>query len=171
MKQALGPLGEVDIPTSKEMQDAMGHALNPVINALRGEKLMRMPTARVVATAATQALSATPPGAPIGPESGYMWRIARLIVVSASLVDTAKYVLYEGSDVTDFSPIRVMDAVNGGATPGQNVNVGYNPGSKGLWLFNDEQIYAQIFGATVGTTYILKGVIAQVPQEMQGKLI
>jgi hypothetical protein len=170
-KQDAGPIGTLDILTAPELKEALGHAIDPVMRALRGEKLMRMPTARITASGSTANLGQIQGDAPLGPESGYLWRVAHITVTSSAITDTARYVLYVGTDVTDYSQIRLWDAQTGGATPGQNVNVGYNPGSRAMWIFPGEQVYAQILGATSGNSYALAGVAAQVPAEMMGKLI
>jgi hypothetical protein len=172
--QKLGPNGQfggIDVLTSSELKEAMGHAIDPVIRALRGEKLMRFPIVYGIAPTASFTLAATGGQAQPGPESGYLWRIQAVMVASASITDTAKYVLYGGSDTTQIAPKNLIDAIIGGATPGQNVNVGYRPGNKTVWLWPTEQIYAQITGATVGAVYTMTGIASEVPAEMAGKLV
>jgi hypothetical protein len=141
------------------------------MNYLRGEKLMRIPVVYGTAAAAAFTLFAPPQQAQPGPESGYLWRVQKLIVASTNIADTAKYVLYFGSDPTQITPAHLIDAVIGGATPGQNVNVAFRPGNKAEWLFPNEVVYAAITGATVGATYTLAGIASQVPAEMVGKLV
>lgn len=54
---------------------------------------------------------------------------------------------------------------------GQNVGLGYYPGTKSVLLQPGEQIYAQVFGTTAGNTYILSGEGIRVPAEMKGKVL
>ena len=174
MRQPIGPQGQfgtLDVITSEELKQAMGHAIDPVMNYLRGEKLMRIPVVYGTAPAAAFTLAAQASQAQPGPESGYLWRIQKVIVASSLIADTAKYVLYYGSDSTQIAQTHLIDVQIGGATPGQNVNVAFRPGNKAEWLFPNEQIYATISGATVGATYTLAGIVSQVPAEMVGKLV
>lgn len=171
MKQALGPLGQIDAVTSGELKEAMGHHFDEFLRErYRGIKIMKSPIARVSATAAAFTLSQNPnDGAPLGPEQGYIWRVQRVLVASSAITDVAKYVLYAGSD-TDTGPVHLLDAVIGGATPGLNVNVAYIPGNRSTWLFPGEQLAAAITGATTGNQYLLSAVVAEVPAEMVGKI-
>jgi hypothetical protein len=173
-RQPIGPNGQfgtLDVITSQELKDAMGHAIDPVMNYLRGEKLMRIPVVYGVAPTAAFTLFAQPGQAQPGPESGYLWRIQKIMVASSLIADTAKYVLYFGSDPTQINQTHLIDAQIGGATPGQNVNVAFRPGNKAEWLFPNEIVYATLSGATVGATYTISGIASQVPAEMVGKLV
>jgi hypothetical protein len=251
-KQNVGPY-EIDLLTNSELKDALGHAIDPVLRMFRGEKIMRSFIEPVNATAAAFTLRTIPPSARCGPTSSYMWRVHYAMVWSNVITDTAKFVLYNGSDTTDLSGIHLHNAfsvtpavtqpapaspaigaspytyvnynaygvnatVSGGtvssitvngqptgltsgtfylapgsyititytvapsftvtnassntaASEGQNVNVAYLPGTKTWWVYNDEEVYATISGATPGNQYGLVLVAAQVPQEMQGKLV
>lgn len=173
MKQQLVPNGTLDLLTSGELKEALGHHFDQRQRELyRGMKLLRMPITRLTATAATGTIgNPGSGGAPPGPEQGYIWRVQRIMVASGSLVDTAKYVLYSGSDVTATDPAHLMDAIIGGATPGQNVNVAFRPGNKSEWLFPGEQVYATLAGATAQTVYTMTGIVAEVPAEMIGKIL
>lgn len=55
--------------------------------------------------------------------------------------------------------------------PGQNVNDGFYPGTKAIFLQPGEQIYAQIQGATVGNQYTIDGEAIRCPAEMKGKIL
>lgn len=55
--------------------------------------------------------------------------------------------------------------------PGQNVNVGYYPGTKAVFLQPGEQVYAQIQGATIGNQYVIEGEAIRSIAEMKGKLL
>lgn len=54
---------------------------------------------------------------------------------------------------------------------GQNVNVGYYPGTKAVLLMPGEQVYAQVFNAVATSTYNLAGEAVRVPAEMRGKVL
>lgn len=54
---------------------------------------------------------------------------------------------------------------------GLNVNLGFYPSTKAIFLFPGEQIYAQVNGATVGNQYMLDGEAIRVPAEMRGKIL
>lgn len=54
---------------------------------------------------------------------------------------------------------------------GLNVNVGYYPSNKSLFLQPGEQIYALINNATIGNTYYLDGEGIRIPAEMKGKVL
>lgn len=69
-----------------------------------------------------------------------------------------------------------MTEVNANANiPGQpaglNVNIGYYPGTKAVFLQPGEQIFAQVNAATVGNQYLLEGEAIRVPAEMKGKVL
>jgi hypothetical protein len=169
--QVLRPNGAIDILTKQELMDSLGHHFDLAVREqYRGVKLFRIPM--VVNTAGTAAftLAAAVGSNPPGPDQGYIWRLTRIMVASSSLVDVAKYVLYVGSDTTATEQRHLIDAIVGGATPGQNVNVAFRPGNKSEWLFPGEQIYAGISGATVGNVYSLTGIAVEVPSEMVGKI-
>lgn len=54
---------------------------------------------------------------------------------------------------------------------GQNVNIGYYPGTKAVFLQPGEQVYAQVNNATVGNQYIISGEAIRCIAEMKGKLL
>lgn len=172
MRQQFVPNGMIDILTKDELKEALGHNLDTLQrDAYRGMKLMRMPIIRTTVSATTGTVAASAGQTPPGPDQGYIWRIQRVTIASNSLTDTAKYVLYAGSDTTATDAAHLLDAINGGATPGQNVNVAFRPGNKSEWLFPGEQIYAALTGATSGNTYTMTGIISEVPAEMIGKIL
>lgn len=171
MKQYLQPNGALDLLTAGELKDALGHHFDDLSrDRVRGIKLLRIPLVTMQAPTAAFTLFAATGSNPPGPDQGYVWRITRLMVASGSLADTAKYVLYAGSDPTATLPTHLMDAIIGGATPGQNVNVAFRPGNKSEWLQPGEQVYAALTGATVGTVYVMSGWAVEVPAEMVGKI-
>jgi hypothetical protein len=111
-------------------------------------KLLRTPIARVTAAGATATLAQIQAGAPIGPDQGYLWRIHRIVVASASLADVAKYVLYNGSDPTALDQIHLLDTggFGGGGTVTQDIAVP-NPGT-GVNLTYTLPFAAQILSIT-----------------------
>lgn len=172
MRQKLEPGGMLDMLTKQELMESLGHHFEGAqISALRGMKLMRMPRTTLTATGATGTIGANPGGNVPGPAQGYIWRIQRILVASNAITDVAKYTLYAGSDTTATDGGHLIDAIVGGATPGQNVNVAFRPGNKSEWLFPGEQIYAALTGMTVNNTYVMTGIIAEVPAEMIGKIL
>jgi hypothetical protein len=56
-------------------------------------------------------------------------------------------------------------------TPGFTVNTGYYPGTKAVFLYPGEQIYAQVLTATTGNQYAIDGEAIRVPAEMRGKIL
>lgn len=54
---------------------------------------------------------------------------------------------------------------------GQNVNIGYYPGTKAVFLQPGEQVYAQIQGATNGNQYVVEGEAIRCIAEMKGKIL
>lgn len=169
MKQEFGPFGVIDTLTADELHESLGHHFNEAVREqYRGEKLMRMPISRVTAAGAAFTLVSQQGDSPPGPEQGYIWRIQRLMVASNSLTDAAKYVLYVGSDSTATDSAHLIEGFGGG---GQTVNTGFRPGNKSEWIWPGEFVYPTLTGATTNNVYTLTGIVAEVPMEMQGKLI
>lgn len=54
---------------------------------------------------------------------------------------------------------------------GNPVGVGYYPGTDATWLFNGEQVYAQVQGCTVGNQYVMSGIAVEVASERIGALV
>lgn len=96
--------------------------------------------------------------------------------VSTGLTSGTFY-LPAGSNITvTYSVAPTMTEVNANANipavpPGQNVNAGYYPGTKSVFLQPGEQVYAQIQGATINNQYYLEGEAIRCPAEMKGKLL
>lgn len=171
MRQQLTGGAYIDMLTKPELEEALGHHFDQVtMEAVRGIKMLRIPIVTATAQGASFTLAAAAGSNPPGPDQGYIWRITRIMVASNVLADTAKYVLYVGSDTSGTGPTHLIDAIIGGATPGQNVNVAFRPGNKAEWMFPGEQVYAGITGATVGNSYVLTGIAVEVPAEMVGKI-
>lgn len=73
---------------------------------------------------------------------------------------------------TQTSPYFTGSTVPGSSfTLGQNVNIGYYPGTKAVLLQPGEQIYAQLTGTILGAQYLLEGEGIRVPAEMKGKVL
>jgi hypothetical protein len=109
----------------------------------------------------------------IGPESGDLWMVRRIIVKSFTLADAAKYILFRGttpSDLTQYTGKQLLEGFVASAG-GQPVGVGFYPGTKAIFLQPNEQIYALITSATVGNQYLLEGEAIRVPAEMKGKVL
>jgi hypothetical protein len=118
MKQNLGPLGDVDMLTAKELHDSLGHHFDIFTREhFRGMKLIRMAPIRVTSTGGTITIGSNTPGENNGPQQGYIWRISRLMVASSSIADTARYILYAGSDATAQDPLHMLDAQVGAPVP------------------------------------------------------
>jgi hypothetical protein len=163
--------GSLDLMTPEEMSvqlhKHLGDAFSKHLRELyRGLKVMRIPMVVMQATATAFPLFSGPPNAQSGPESGYIWDVRRVTVESSlgSADTTTKIALYTGSDPTANAQ-HLIDRV--GCILGQ----AYFPGSKSIWLWPDEVLYAQLTGATVGATYTLTGIAMEAPVEMQGKLM
>lgn len=124
-KQDFGPFGVMDIASPDDVKDAMmGHNFSDYLRErYRGEKLLKLPITRQSAASAAFTLAQNPNGgAPVGPEQGYLWRIHHVLVSSNVLADTASYVLYASSDVTDTSQIRLLDAIAVSRVSGTSVS-------------------------------------------------
>lgn len=69
------------------------------------------------------------------------------------------------------APTMTETNASSNVPPGQNVNVGYYPGTKAVFCQPGEQVYAQIQGATIGNQYVIEGQAIRCPAEMKGKLL
>jgi hypothetical protein len=168
-------MAPIDVLTRIELEETMHRELNAAVRArYTGIDSARFSRVYVNATAATVNLFASPNEAPAGPEQGDVWLVRRVLVASSVTTDTAKYILFRGSAPSDpnaYQLENLLDVIIGGATPGQNVNVGFYPSTKSILLQPGEQIYAQILGATAGNIYALSGEAIRVPAEMKGKVL
>jgi hypothetical protein len=169
-------LAPIDVLTREELEQSLDRQMDAwQREKVRGLDIMRIPFVPITATAATIQLFTTNDSTPWGPEQGDIWHLRRVIVKSNVLTDIAKYVLFRGSTPSDvanaYSTRFLLDAIIGGATPGQNVNVGYFLSTKSVFLLSGEQVYSEIFGATVGNQYYLEGEAVRVPAEMKGKIL
>lgn len=74
MKQTIGPLGEIDLLTSGELKDTLGHHFSALIREFyRAESFMRLPL--VTGQASGGVLTVT---SGVGPQQGYAWDIGHL---------------------------------------------------------------------------------------------
>ena len=89
---------------------------------------------------------------------------ATLVVNVSVQGDSATWTPLEGTDPTDSSQIRTVDAP-------LRVNTAYTPGSRSFFLSQGEQIYASINNGIPGTQYALRAVVSEVPTEMISKLL
>jgi hypothetical protein len=167
-------LAPIDILTREELDESLHKNLSARIRAeYIGIDNVRFPRISVTATAATQNVFTAQGENPVGPSSGDVWLVRRVVVAGFNLADTAKYILFRGSspsDPTQYTGLQLMEAFTA-AGAGQPVGIGWLPGNKTVMLQSGEQIYAQILGATVGNQYILSGEATRVPAEMKGKVI
>lgn len=62
-------------------------------------------------------------------------------------------------------------AATGVVSYGQHVNTAWYPGTKSVFLYPGEQIYANILAAVTGNVYHLDGEGIRVPAEMRGKVL
>jgi hypothetical protein len=69
------------------------------------------------------------------------------------------------------TPTWVWSNLNAAVPAGLGVNIGFYPGTKAIMVQPGEQIYAQVFGGTVGNQYYLDGEAIRVPAEMKGKVL
>jgi hypothetical protein len=169
-------LAPIDVLTREELAEENNRQMDTFLRErYRGLEIQRVPYVPITAAAATVQLFTTNDSTPWGPEQGDIWMLRRVIVKSNILTDAAKYVIFRGStpsDVTNaYSTRFLLDAMIGGATPGQNVNVCTYFSTKSVFLQPGEQVYAQITGATVGNQYYLEGEAIRVPAEMKGKVL
>jgi hypothetical protein len=160
--QRLHPkLAAVDILTGTELHTAMGHQNDNLIRDwYRGIKIMRIPIARVTATAVLTTVTQQVGAQPTGPESGFIWRLFRITIASSG-VDTGAVSLYVGSDPTNVDASHLIDN-------SLKVGTAYRPDKE--WIFNDEFLFASAV-TVIGNTYTMTGVACQAPQEMAGKII
>jgi len=168
-------LAPIDILTREELEQEMHKGLDAAMRErVRGLDIMRVPFYPITASAVTQPLFTGNAETPWGPEQGDIWKVRRIIVKSSVLADTAKWVAYRGStpsDVANAYTFRYLLDAFSAAGAGWPVNQGYYFTSSTVWLQPGEQIYAQVFGATVGTQYAFDAESLRVPSEMKGKLI
>lgn len=168
MRQAVGPY-EIDAYTRQEAKEDLNsifaHHLDRMIQEqVRGIKLIRLPA--VVAQASTTTLLLGASGGQetvyCGPQQGYIWRIGR-VTISSSGADTGAVSLFQGSDATSTSSQFLVDNT-------LKVGAAYYPGTRGLFLFPGEQLYANLTSVS-GNVYRLMGLATEVPSEMVGKIL
>lgn len=175
-QQRLHPnLAMIDVLTREELSQELNHVMDEAMRTrYLGMEIQRNPFVPILAGATTIQLFSGNDATPWGPEQGDVWRVFRIIVKSSVLADTAKYTVYRGSTPSDVANAYtwrfLLDAYIGGATPGQNVNVG-EYSTRLCYLQPGEQLYAQITGATVGNQYALDFEAVRAPAEMKGKLL
>lgn len=169
-------LAPIDVLTREELAQENNRSMDAFLRErYRGLEIQRIPFVPIIATGAAVQLFTSNDSTPWGPEQGDIWMLRRVIVKSNLLTDAAKYVLYRGSTPSDtvnaYSTRFLLDAMVGGATPGQNVNVGMYFSTKSVYLQPGEQVYAAISAATAGNQYYLEGEAIRCPAEMKGKVL
>jgi len=174
-------LAPIDVLTREELEEALHKNFEAAMRSrVRGLDVARLPIQPITATGATVFLSGGNPSGGgsdlvFGPNEGDVWMLRRAIVKSSSFVDTAKYLLFRGSTPSDvqfaYTFRFLLDGMTGGATPGQNVNVGFYPANKSTFIQSGEQLYAQVLGGTAGNQYLLEAEAIRCPAEMKGKLL
>lgn len=168
MKQHIGSY-EIDFLTRQEAHEdlkaEMGHHFSQMQReALRGVKAIKLPIVTATAAGVLTNIPVVNGPEPIvcGPQQGYFWRIGR-ITVSSNGADVGAVSLYAGSDPQSFSQQFLVDNT-------LLVGKAYYPGTRGLFLWPGEQLYAS--AATVaGNTYRIAGIAVEVPAEMAGKIL
>lgn len=165
-------LGAVDLVTAKEINEVMANR----IDAHNREKYRTIKIARIIpytitATGSTVNMFPVPPAQPSGPESGYIWKLRRVMIASNSITDTARYLIYRGSDQT-YDAKHLVDGIVASAagatqpvpaapvvtaspytyvnTNAYGVNVTVTGGTVTVIAVN-----GQTTGATSGTFYLL----------------
>jgi hypothetical protein len=136
---------------------------------VRGIKLMRLPVSYAQATGISLTLPVTSGGyGLIGPESGFIWRVARITVASNG-ADNGKagtpgsaVSLYTTSDETEQQKNLIDSTLQLGQA--------YYPSSRGLWIMPGEGIQAVIV-SVASNTYTMTGQVISVPAEMVGKIV
>lgn len=149
MKQALGPLGEVDFLTDRELRESLGHHFSQQIREwYRGIDYLGF------AGQGNGTGQITIPGA----DSGYTWDIK---LVSAQLSAAGNLSIYPGDGI-NVAPIGTIAAIAVGA----NFDAVYRWSSEQA-VFKDGRNFTLLSGVTILNWRIL---VKQVPTEMQGKL-
>lgn len=168
MKQFIGTY-EIDAYTRHEAQEdlkaALGHHFSHFVREeLRGVKAFRLPiiTSAATGTSVTLPLTNGPEPVACGPAQGYFWRIGRVTVTSSG-TDTGAVSLYAGSDPANFGQQFLIDNT-------LKVGQAYYPGTRGLFLWPGDQLYASLT-SVANNTYRLTGVAIEVPAEMAGKIL
>lgn len=144
---------------------AFGHQIDRLIREQsRGIKALKLPQVVAQASGTTLNLGATGGAESVacGPESGYFWRVQRVLIASSG-TDTGAVSLYAGSDPTAFDAAHLIDT-------NLKVNTAYYPGNRGLFLWPGEQLYAAVT-SVANSTYRITGAAVEVPAEMQGKIL
>lgn len=163
-QQRLHPnLAAVDLVTAPEISQVMSSSFdNYLRDKYRGVKLLKMPLAIVTASGVATTITAAPPGQQIGPDTGFIWRIGRVTVASSGN-DTGAVTLFAGSDSTQLDPRHQIDNT-------LKIGQAYYPGSRGLYLFPGEILYASAV-TVAANTYVMTGSYVEVPAEMIGKIL
>lgn len=168
MKNNIGGY-EFETLTRAEAQEdvhaALGHHFSHFQHeALRGVKAIKLPivTATAAGTTATIPTAQGPEPIACGPQQGYFWRIGR-VTISSNGVDAGAVSLYAGSDPTSFAQQFLVDNTLA-------VGKAYYPGTRGLFLWPGEQLYASLV-SVANATYRISGIAIEVPAEMAGKIL
>lgn len=168
MKNHIGGY-EIETYTQQEAQEdlkaALGHHFSQIQREqLRGVKALKLPIVSAVATGTSLTLPLNGGPEPIvcGPQQGYFWRIGR-VTISSTGNDTGAVSLYAGSDPTTLGQQFLVDNT-------LLVGKAYYPGTRGLFLWPGEQLYASVT-SVAANTYRISGIAIEVPAEMAGKIL
>jgi hypothetical protein len=164
VKQDLGPLGQIDLLTSGELKEAIGHRLDSYVRDwVRGIKVIRLPVTYGETDSGGNILPVVIPG----PESGYVWDVRRITVTGPGIYGGAGGVfvnLYRGNTAADNVDTNLLANLTGqsGATIFPKLSVTLFPG-EGL----------VISGGNGGDSdpFYVTGQVTEVPAEMVGKLV
>ena len=110
MRQTLPGGLQLDLLTRSELGSELDRAIGSLSRSdPRGMKLMRMPITRAVGTGGTITIGGNPQADNQGPQQGYIWRLMRLMVASNSVNDSARYLVYSGSDPSATDENHLLD--------------------------------------------------------------
>jgi hypothetical protein len=149
----------------EDLQASLGHHFDRIVREqVRGVKPIKLPilTSNASGVAVNLPISEGQEFAACGPEQGYFWRIGR-VTISSSGVDTGAVSLFASSDPLNFAQQFLIDNT-------LKVGQAYYPGTRGLFLWPGEQLYASVV-SVANNSYRLSGIGIEVPAEMAGKLL
>lgn len=153
MKQDLGPLGQIDFLTDKELRETLGHHFSTTLRELyRGVDYLGF----------TGSGNASSQFVIPGPAQGYTWTLK---LASAQLSATGTLSVYPGDQIT-VPPIGIAAAL-----PQNNFTTAFEAvvtwSSNQAVIKDGRAVTLFVAGAVIANWRLL---VKQVPTEMQGKL-
>lgn len=145
-------IGPLDMVSSTELNAAIhshlgSHETRLEMQRLSGIKVMKLPVVDVVASSATFTLNEPSGQVQVGPDSGFIWQLRRVIIASSLANDLAKFALYSGSDTS----AQARQLLEGGTQYPQITLNNLALGTSGTAVYNNNPypVLVTVSGGTV----------------------